>query len=467
MTPLDTFGRDDPVVKSLATLDEDLKARLLEATLGDIALNRHERLDPRRVSARVFARLGLPTTVGRRCLYYSQSWRWAVGALGAAIVIGAVVPNPVSAALGKVFHFVPGIGAVKKTTYGAPLAVLPHTVNGVWKGRPVQVTGVMVTLGEVILQLSGTGPSVPTHIKLRTMSGGIIALKSARAMSAVGYGAEQWTGNYYVRGNFRTLLHELAGTVIIGTGQKTRIPIKLSLAKGVRAMSRLGPTQTHHGVSLTVMTAQSGVKADLSVVAQYQGPFAIVNTVPALAASARPDIQITDVNGRHYQPALLDRLGSNNQLTFQPTPGVENYKVTVPEVDAMYSGQASVTIPVPSHGMERVDRRVRIGAIPIDITAVQRMYSGGWGLRFYLKSPSPSATKILNGLQVNSPASGGFAWKVDTKTGAVQWVEVGIKQNRGSATLKLSRPQVYIRGPWTFHIHLPESVPNGTPTRKK
>lgn len=448
---MDTFDRDDLVTQSLAALDDDLQGHLLEMTLADIPMGPHERLDPRRVSARAFARLGLPSEAGRHRLQ-RPGWRWAAGVLGAAVVAGAVVPNPVSATLGTVFHFVPGMGTVPQTTDGAPLAVLPETVPGVWQGRPVQVTGMMVTANEIIIELSGSGPRTATQVHLRTTTGRMIALNVG---SAVGYGNAQWTGNYEARGHFRTLLHALAGTVIIGSGHQSRIPVRLRLATGVRALSALGPTQTHHGVSLTVITAQRGQEADLTVVAQYRGPFTIVNTVPPFPASAEPDIQITDARGHHYMAAPLYRLGPNDQLAFRPRPGMATYVVTVPEVDAMYTGQAWVTLPVPSHGKERVDRHVQIGGISFDITTVQRMHSGGWGLRFYVKAPPHAASKILHGLQVNSPGSGGFAWQVNVKTGAVQWVEVGVPQGRDSVTLRLSQPQVYIRGPWTFHIRLP------------
>ncbi|NMP23151.1 RNA polymerase sigma factor [Sulfobacillus harzensis] len=442
--------RDDRVTQSLAALDDDLQGHLLEMTLADLPMDPHERLDPRRVSARTFARLGLPSAGGRRRVQ-RLGWRWVAGMLGAAVVAGAIIPNSVSATLGKVFHFVPGMGTVAQTTEGSPLAVLPEAAHGVWQGRPVQVTGMMVTAHAIIIELSGSGSRTATQVYLRTTTGRMIALSVG---SAVGYGNE-WTGDYEARGHLRTLLHALAGTVIIGPRPRTRIPVRLRLATGVRALSALGPTQTHHGVSLTAITAQRGPEADLTVVAQYRGPLTIVNTVPPFPVSAEPDIQITDASGHHYRATQVYRLGSNDQLTFRPTPGRAHYVVTVPEVKAIYSGHARVTLPVPSHGQERVDRHVQIGGISLDITTVQRMHRGGWGLRFYVKAPPGSATKILHGLQVNSPGSGGFAGQVNVKTGAVQWVEVGVPPRRDSVTLRLSQPQVYIRGPWTFHIRLP------------
>ncbi len=140
-----------------------------------------------------------------------------------------------------------------QTPESAPLAVLPDSVDGVWQGRPVQVTGMMVTAHAVIIELSGSEPRTATQVHLRTTTGRMIALSVG---SAVGHGNARWTGNYQARGHFGSLLHALAGTVIIGPGSRTRIPVRLRLATGVRALSALGPTQTHHGVSLTAITAQ-------------------------------------------------------------------------------------------------------------------------------------------------------------------------------------------------------------------
>ena len=206
----------------------------------------------------------------------------------------------------------------------------------------------MVTAHAVIIELSGSEPRTATQVHLRTTTGRMIALSVG---SAVGHGNARWTGNYQARGHFGSLLHALAGTVIIGPGSRTRIPVRLRLATGVRALSALGPTQTHHGVSLTAITAQRGPEADLTVVAQYRGPLTIVNTVPPFPASGEPDIHITDARGHQYRATEVYRLGPNDQLTFRPTPGRAQYVVTVPEVNAIFrpsTGHATRAIAWPT-----------------------------------------------------------------------------------------------------------------------
>ena len=447
---METSDRDDIFVNLLAGLDADLQGRVLDDWLSQMPSSRQELLDKKQVHSRVLGMLGIPMA-GERLKKHGPrrcSWLWIVGTAAMAIVAIVGTPNPVSAALSQVLHFIPGIGQVQQTPKGAPVAVLPHVINGTWKGSPIQVTGMMMTPTELVVELSGNGPHVPGRVWFRTAGGRTISLKMGNALTAQGSQMTRWTGNYNATGRFGALLKDPSGTVIMGERQGDHIAVQLNPATSAMQMSNLGPTQVHHGVSLTAIATQSGTEADLTFVAQYHGPFVMVNTVPRLPMSMQPDVQISDATGRFLTPTRLFRFAPNSQLAFTPVLGVASYRVVVPEVEAMYTGKANVTLPVPDHGSERVNKTVTLGGLPIEITTVRRVGSQGGNLRMYWKLPDTAAGQVY-ALQLNQS----WASQSNSKTGVVQWMQVRIRPAQHSVTLQLSNPHVYIRGPWIFSVH--------------
>ena len=119
----------------------------------------------------------------------------------------------------------------------------------------------------------------------------------------------------------------------------------------------------------------------------------------------------------------------------------------------MYTGQASVTLPVPVHGSERIDKTVTLGDFPIEITTVRRTHSKGGSLRMYLKLAENSARQLY-AFQLNES----WVSQSNPKTGVVQWMQVGVRPDQHSITLQFSNPQVYIRGPWMFPIHIQQHL---------
>ncbi len=450
-----TSDHDDIFINILPGLDDDLQGRLLEEWLTQIPSPLQEPLDKKRVRSRVFDAIGLQKEGKRhegRGHWRRRRSLWAIGAAGAAIVFIVGTPNPVSAALGKMLHFIPGIGQVQQTENGT-VVVLPHAIRGTWKGAPVQVTGMMITSTELLVELSGGGTNVPGRVWFKTSTGRTISLRTGTALAAQSSKTAQWTGDYNATGGFGALLKDPSGTVIIGQRPGDHIPVQLRPATSAREMSNLGPTQVHHGVSLTAIASQNGTEAFLTFVAQYHGPFVIMNTVPMLPTSTQPDLQISDATGRHYTPTQLFRFAPNNQFTFKPASGVADYQVVVPQVAAMYTGQASVTLPVPVQSSERIDKTVTLGGFPIEITTVRRTHSKGGSLRMYLKLAKNSARQLY-AFQLNES----WVSQSNPKTGVVRWMQVGVRSDQHSITLQLSNPQVYIRGPWIFPIRIQQHL---------
>jgi hypothetical protein len=239
----------------------------------------------------------------------------------------------------------------------------------------------------------------------------------------------------------------VTGTVIIG-GE--RLPVTLDAAKGGRTMAALGPTETHHGVTLTAIASRIGSSANLTLVPTYHGPFTIWDVTPTLIDHG-DGITITGPNGRVYPAHLVFNLGPNNQFTFTPGGGITRYRVVVPRVDATYTGQAQVSLPVPVHGSLTLDETVDLGGFPLTITKVTRIGGASGALRAYLNlHASLARAKSLHDFQINTSAEA----QIDTQTGAWRWIQVAVGRHTRWVTWELTAPAVYIKGPWVFHVDL-------------
>ena len=426
---------------AFAQLDDDLQVRLLQS-LGPAStagVESPEAPGRSRIHQQVFARLGLHR-VPRR----SRTWRWVAAAVSGAALFTAVVPNPVSAALKDLLSFIPGIGIVQSSPGSTALAVLPQPVHGTWDGAPIQVMGVMMTSHEMLMTLSGTGGLAPSQVVFRTTGQAPVILHYSRWDGT----GSTWSGDYYATGRFGPVRHHLSGTIIIG-GE--HLPVTLDAAEGVRELSQLGPTQTHHGVTLTAFAARWGTLADLTIVPTYHGPFTIWNVTPTVVDHG-PGITIASPHGHVYPTRLVFNLGPNNQFTFTPALDITRYRVTVPRVDATYWGQATVTLPVPRRGSIRLDKTVLLAGFPITITKVSRVRAAYGNVRVDLNlHASLSQAQSLNGFEIN----GANEAKIDPKTGAFVWIEVRVGRHTPSITWHLSNAEVYIRGPWVFNVTVP------------
>ncbi len=446
---------DEWLAQAVSGLDDDLQGRLWEHLVADgVAEAPASRAS--RIRQRTFDRLALPGAPRYQRLR-RKGRILGLALAGAALVVAmASVPNPVSAALQRVFSFVPGIGIVHQSAKGSPVAILRQTVEGTWNGAPVQVTGVMITSSEIMVTVRGPGMTVPHQVAFHFAGGKTMTLGSSTAIGAAGSTGAQWTGIYTTMGHFGPWArHAIAGTVVIG---HTHIPVTLQFAHGAQDMSVLGPTQTHHGVSLTAVVSQTGPQADLTLVPEYQRQqFNVFDVAPATVTPAgvpsRPGISIVDSTGHRYAVSRIMTVGPDNQFRFMPKTGVRRYDVTVPQVDAQYPGQAQITVPVPTSGTRVLDRTVNLGGFPVEITTLERVSgASGPALRLGLNlHVSSGKARALHSFWVHQ----NFEAKVNPATGALKSMTVAIKPDQRSLTLRLWHPDVYIRGPWTFSIQLP------------
>lgn len=428
----DTWLRD-----ALSQLDDDLQGALFE---GSTLPSR--RVARQRIHALTFARLGLAKPAPSR-----RTWRWTLATAGAAAaILTATLSGSVLATLGRVFHFVPGIGIVQQTAPGTPVAILTHPVRGSWHGHSIAVTGMVIAGDRATAIISGFPARAPASLTFQPQVGPPLTLTAWDGSSrAVTYVA---TTGLTKLGRYRS------GILVLGAGD--RIPVHLAVSPGVRELAKLGPTVNHHGIALTAVAVASGRSVNVTVIPESHGPFTVTQSIaPILPASEVPNVQVTDAADHHYTPIAVAGFNANSQIQFASKVGVHQYTLTIPVVSVVYPGQSTITVPIPPQGRESVNRTIRLAGFPITVTSVQRIHSGGFGLRVYLNlHPHPGGTRELYGLQWTNPETA-YASQENRKTGVMTWIEEGIAPGQPAATLTFSQAQVYLRGPWTFAIHLP------------
>lgn len=482
------------------------QARASRTEVGQVGASQADmgQVDVSRIRERVQRKLDVQLGVQlegkvRRGLH--RRWRremvGVIGGLGVAGVIGALTlvspfsgssahngNLPQATAIGKIpatssshngsLSFVPGLGMVQSSRGGAPVYILQAPVGSTLSGSPVQVTGLMVTSNEMMVSLVGlsqeplSGDYLP-KVVFKTKAGQNIVLTSSLGVGdgVTGRYQFQWAKEFYALGHFH-VTSPPSGTLLIGTRTPTRIPVRLVLAKSVQNMDQLGPTKTVQGITMTAVATRSGRDAVLTVIPQYQGNFHIWNSVP-MSAAGKLGIDISDSLHHHYAPKQLLTLGPNSQISFQPRQGVTRYLVTVPNADATYSGTAGVTLPIPAAKSAIVDKTITLAGFPVTFTKVERLdgasSQGASGsaitLRVFLNMhANPTAPRELVSFQMHSS----WSYRIDSKTGAIDWMDIPVQPHQSLVTLNLSQPEVYIRGPWTFPITLP-SVHGQSPTK--
>ena len=96
-----------------------------------------------------------------------------------------------------------------------------------------------------------------------------------------------------------------------------------------------------------------------------------------------------------------------------------------------------------------VDQTVTLGGFPIRFTKVERINAQTIRLDLDIHA-NLTEGKALHLVDVGVSSEE----KVDIKTEALQWLEVNIQPHQRFIALHLTRPEVYIRGPWKFNIHV-------------
>lgn len=488
--------RDEEILHLFDGLDEDTEGELLEWVTDESTVANHPdaSLDAAvtsRIQRATFAKLGLEENhdVQQAKAPNSQEGRpemWpekrhqrrktvGFGIAAAVLVLGvlAISPGPVSAALQKMIEFIPGIGTMppsnQATSEGEGVAVLQQPAHGTWNGSPVTVMGVMVTPTQILVRLNGNGMSPPKEVSFQTGKGQTFHLSSYGAMSIGGTDTHpsEWGGDYSTNGDFGPVGSILSGIIVIGTtgsgttGNEvaTKIPVQLHVASGVTDLSQLGPTDSHQGVTITTVASRDGQNVNLTLAYQYQGPYHIWDFAPPMYSSGNTSkselgIGVTDSMGTKYSVSKVLTMSPGGQFTFKAAPGQTDFHVTIPQVDATYNGDAYVRVPIPATGSEPFHKTVNLAGFPITFTKVELVNEpkGSSSLRMYFDlHANVMEPKELHAFQISKAP---WQARIDAVTGAYQWMEFPVKPGQKSIRLKLTDPQVYIRGPWTFDVHV-------------
>lgn len=443
---------DEDFSQMLEMLDEDFQMEMLEQLNPKMSDQSSDSAIIRRIEIKTFTKLGLREPAVKRLHANKRRFRWKIATIFTASVlicagVIAAVPGPVSAALQKWIEFIPGIGTVQQSDGQSNVAVLNRPVRADSPNGFVTVMGVMMTSTQIDVRVNGPGAVMPNNVSFKTENGQTIHLDAGGVATG-----SQWSGNYIAYGKFGAVPTQETGTIILGSGWNTQIPVQLKLAKSVADMSKLGPTDVHQGVSITAIAQREAQKVQLTLVPQYHGPYHIWDLAPNVVSSDL-GIHIQDASGKTYKVNQVLGEGPNSQFTFSPTKGVQDYTVTIPRVDATYQGSARVTLPIPKTGSIAIDKTVNLGGFPIHFIKAERVSDNGSsaGIRYYVDMhASLTDAKELHGFQTGTS----YSAELNKQTGVFEWIMIDAKPNQRNMTLHLTEPQVYISGPWKFHIRI-------------
>lgn len=440
---------DESWFELIDSLDEASQARLIGLS-GAGRDRRWSRRRTRRLERQVWTKLALQSA-GQRRGWRRRSTSRALNltaALAALVIALAIVPGPVSAALKRMLAFIPGLGMVQQTEGDTGTAVLAAPVNGVWYGTRITVDGMMVTSTEILIKLSGTGFEAPPSVSFR--AGGHVY----KMGGSVGSSDSAWMGEYGYRGQVG---HIVAGDVLVGPGSTTRLPVRLIPARTVQDLRQLGPTETHHGVTIAAVTSRIGTTGELTFLSKVDGPFQIMHYSTTDLQTGALRLRIRDAAGRTYSASSDLGFESANQFTFQPRVGQDRYRVTLPQVSATFPGDASVTLPIPAVGRMSLNRTILLAGFPVTFTSVRWVRDPGPEIRIGINlHASLQAAEELYSFTLGTPGLTSWSSRMAPKTDAMIWMQIPVSPGQRAVTLHLTSPQVYIRGPWNFNVTLPK-----------
>ncbi|MFB9328301.1 hypothetical protein ACFFSY_20420 [Paenibacillus aurantiacus] len=367
----------------------------------------------------------------------------ALAACVAVLLLALASLQPsVRAALTRVVQFIPGFGIVKEEDKARDRYVLEHPVTIRLEDDEITITGMLVEENNVYISMAGNNPGQkPETIAVRNEAGEVYTIKTGMST----WSSHQWVADYWHEGS----LDIGAETVMLTLGALHHPDIAIPLAKAESAASyaELGETMTRNGVMITAVAAHDGARGRITLVSTVpQGMSVIDYGLSGLTDGRR--ISLIGPEGMSYElekePALT---APTRVFYFDLNPSLDGaYTLEIPEINVKYSDSASFTVPTET--AEQLNITFDLAGFPVTITRTVRI--GDNLLRIYTDLHGDAeAARLLHFFNL---AGRGFGAKLNDRTGAMEYIELGIERNEKSIKLKAEDPQVLVRGPWTFRL---------------
>ncbi|SDX57657.1 hypothetical protein [Paenibacillus sp. CF384] len=373
--------------------------------------------------------------------------RWI--AVAAAIIVilmtAALVDHSrVWAAIQKALQFVPGIGIVKEEDVPMERFVMKQPITVKVGEGTILITGFMSDEEMTYLTMAGTDVPRLKQIEIVNDKG----MKFTLGSSTASWGGAQWTSGFWHKGKL-----DLSGSVklILPLDPAVEVEVQLSKAATYASYSELGATDTAAGVSITAITDRMDEKARVSLVSRHSDDF-YVRDYGIYGVYMHDDsrkLQVTDETGKQLEIEKIPGVSSPASEFFFGVPkqsAGERYTLTLLEISVTYTEE--VQIKVPTAANEHLNQTFEIAGFPVTITKVERVKETG--LRIYLDMHyDEHATASLFNFSLNTSSM----VKLDEQTGEASYMEFDMEPGSKKVSLKIIRPEVVIRGPWTFELN--------------
>ncbi|QHT58811.1 hypothetical protein GXP70_01655 [Paenibacillus lycopersici] len=370
----------------------------------------------------------------------------AVLAAAAILILTALLMNhtKVWASIQKALQFVPGIGVVEEENAEAERYVLKQPITVETGGGRILITGFQSDANMTYITMAGSNARQFESVTLINEQGATFQV--SRSMAT--WGGSEWNASFWQKGKL-----DLKGHIVMRLPVNPDIDVQVTLerAKSVGSYADLGETVTANGLPITLIADRQGDKALISMVTPPRADYRMLDygIDGVYMHDERLKLHVADDTGKEAAIEKIPGLSSPaDKFDFPLSAQASGYTVTLPEVSATYDDEVDIRVPTAAN--ERLNQTFEIAGFPVTITKVERTAGDPNGIRLYLDLHyDEHAPASLYDFSVDALSS---MAKLDEKTGAIVYMEFQAEPGSRYVKLKLVRPHVVIRGPWTFHI---------------
>ncbi len=343
-------------------------------------------------------------------------------------------------------RFVPGFGLEPQSQIRA---ALPHAVEMRRDGLTVVVTGLLATPTATTIDLAISGNSSgwmasPLAAILRDASG-----NRYRANGFGGSFGSTTAAGFITFGPLRARTRVLVLSVTGTRAPRVRLPLV-----GATALARsasVGRGVTRQGVTLAALDEAAGPYRFVAVVTMRTPP----GTRPGGMEPAGQHLRLVSARGHATTLSQVDQT-ARGATTYRvpataPAATLRAGVVSVPAVALQTGADATVEVPVPTHGSMVLDRRLRVGPAQVVLRVVQRMPNGDIRLRFAY----PDAIRLGDPGMLyldRQPYAGQTTEYMTDRDGSMSWLEITPPSGASAVDLGLNGPTLVVVGPWRLPL---------------
>jgi len=374
----------------------------------------------------------------------------AVAAIIGLCLLSAALMNQtrVWAAIQKALQFIPGIGMVNESSAQSDRYMLKQPISLSIGEGTILITGILTD--NEMTYITMAGKETPQFDEITVVNSQGTQYNLSRSFALWGSSGD-WTASFRhkgkldVKGKIKLVLHQ---------DPDIEVSAHLEKAESYSSYAELGKTATVNGITITAITDRIEEKARVSLVSPPMEGFSISDY----------GIHAVYLHDENHKLHIIDR-ASGEKVPIERIPGVgapasdfyfplrelkedAHYTLTLPEISVTYWDEVSVKLPTVTQ--EHMDKTFQLAGFPVTVTKTEKIAPNSLRVYFDLHYSEQAASSLilfdLDGLSSMT--------KLNEQTGAIEYIEFAIKPGSKQVTLKLTRPEAVIRGPWTFDLQM-------------